>query len=205
MVPFPTGGPSDAVTTQEPSLIQIGQFMVPISGPARARFEDVNTKPAFLIKTEEVCPIAVTKKAEGARCATTDEIPLLVTFGTHPPVAVFEHRNKTYIHQTQNPVLFQKLESHKAQKRAFAKAKKERRELILEARALLKKSTMAEVKGDVHTAQRLRVQANNRRASHATLLPGTSTPTQSAPVPPVEHTEVELLEALEAVSNNLRR
>src|SRR5579859_1645619 len=179
--------------------------MVPISGPAGARFEDVNTKPAFLIETEEVHPMEVAKEAEGLRCANADEIPLLVTFGTHPPVAVFEHRNKTYIHQVQDPVLFQKLESQKVQKRACAKAKKERRELMVQARTLLKRSTMAEVRGDVHTAQRLRVQANNRRASHATLLPGTSTPAQSTSIPPVEHTEVELLEALEAVSNDLHR
>ena len=94
------------MTIQEPSLIQIGQFMVPISGPAGARFEDVNTKPAFLIETEEVRPTMVAKEAEGLRCANADEIPLLVTYGTHPPVAVFKHRNKTYIHQVQDPVLF---------------------------------------------------------------------------------------------------
>src|SRR5579859_2146684 len=197
MVPFLIGGPSDAMTTQEPSLIQIGQFMVPISGPVGARFEEVNTKPAFLIETEEVHPTVVAKEAEGLRCVNADEIPLLVTFGTHPPVAVFEHRDKTYIHQVQDPVLFQKLESQKAQKYACAKAKKERHELMVQARTLLKRSAIAEVRGDMHTAQRLRVQANNRRASHATLPTGTSALAQSTPVPPVEHTEVELLEALE--------
>src|SRR5579859_3606677 len=174
MVSFLTGGPSDAMTTQELRSIQIGQFVVPISGPAGARLEDVNTKPASLIETEEVRPVKVVQEAEGLRCANADEVPLLITFGTHAPVAVFEHRDKTYIHQVQDPVLFQKLESQKVQKCACAKAKKERHELMVQARTLLKRSAMMEVRGDVRTVQRLCVQANNRRASHATLPTGTS-------------------------------
>lgn len=41
---------------------------------------------------------------------------------------------------------------------------KERRELMLEARALLKDSTREDMKGDVEAAQRLRAKAANRRA-----------------------------------------
>lgn len=76
---------------------------------------------------------------------------------------------------------------------------------MLEARALLKKSAVAEMKGDFPAAQRLRTKANNRRATTATLRAPTPTPAVETPTPTVERTEVELLDALEDVSSNLRR
>jgi hypothetical protein len=69
----------------------------------------------------------------------------------------------------------------------------------------LKKSVVAEIKGDVQAAQRLRAKAVNRSTGAATVRVPTSTPVQEVPTPVVERTEVELLEALEAVSSNLRR
>lgn len=77
--------------------------------------------------------------------------------------------------------------------------------MMMEARTLLKKSAVAEIKGDIRGAQQLRVKANNRRATSAALRTSTTTPPQDAPVLAVQHTEVELLEALEAVSSHLRQ
>ena len=76
---------------------------------------------------------------------------------------------------------------------------------MIEARTLLKESVVAEVKGNIQAAQQLRAKAANRRASIATLRFPTPTTVPDVPVPAVEHTEVELLEALEAISSNLRR
>ena len=64
---------------------------------------------------------------------------------------------------------------------------------------------MAELRGDIRGSQQLRVQANNRRASIATSYSPTPTVASFVPKPSVQYTEVELLEALEAVSGNLRR
>ena len=137
--------------------------------------------------------------------ATNTEVPLLIHFGSFPPVAVFEHGNKMYVHQTQDPAQFATARSRKAQKQAAAKTKRERRSLMLEARTLLKKSTAAEMKGDIQVSQKLRVQANNRRTSVEVLQPATLIAAPSVPKPAVQHTEVELLETLEAISGNLRR
>ena len=136
--------------------------------------------------------------------AANIEAPILIHFGLFP-VAIFEHGDKVYSHLTQDPAQFQKVQSKKAQKRASTKAKRERRNLMIEARTLLKESVVAEVKGNIQAAQQLRAKAANRRASIATLRFPTPTTVPDVPVPAVEHTEVELLEALEAISSNLRQ
>jgi hypothetical protein len=118
---------------------------------------------------------------------------------------VFKHGDKVYMHQAQELAQFQVMESKKAQKRAIAKAKRERGELMLEARALLKDSVMAEMKGNTEAAQRLRVQAANRRATASSVRAPTPGVEPEIPSPTTQHTEVELLEALEAVSGDLRR
>jgi hypothetical protein len=92
-----------------------------------------------------------------------EEILTPIQFGSMPLMISFTHGDKVYVHQTQDPAQFQVMESKKAQKRAVAKAKKERRELMLEARALLKNSVKADMNGNMEAAQRLRVQAANRR------------------------------------------
>lgn len=107
--------------------------------------------------------------------------------------------------QAQDVTQFQEAQSKKQRKRASAKAKKERRTLMLEARTLLKESVVAEIKGDIQAAQKLRVKASNRRSSTASLRAPDPAATPKLPTPTVQHTEVELLEALEAVSDNLRR
>jgi hypothetical protein len=143
--------------------------------------------------------------AGGLLDAANTQAPWLIQFGSLPLVAVFQHGNKVYSHHTQDPAQFLKVESKKAQKRASAKTKKERRNLMIEARTLLKESTVAEIKGNVQAAQQLRAKAANRRASIATLHFPASVPAPDGPAPTVQHTEVELLEALEAVSANLCR
>jgi sortase (surface protein transpeptidase) len=117
----------------------------------------------------------------------------------------FKHGDKFYIHQVQDTAQFHIMESKKAQKRAVAKAKRERRELMLEARALLKNSAMTEMKGDTEAAQRLRVQAANRQAAAALVRAPTPGAEPEITKPTAGRTEVELLEALEAVSLDLRR
>jgi hypothetical protein len=72
------------------------------------------------------------------------------------------------------------VQSKKAQRREAAKAKKERRELILEARALLKESTKADMKGDMEAAQRLRAKAANRQAGAASHHAPTTIPHSEA-------------------------
>jgi hypothetical protein len=66
------------------------------------------------------------------------------------------------------------VQSKKAQRRAAAKAKKERRELMLEARALLKESTRAEMRGDVEAAERLCIKQENRCSVTARAYPDTT-------------------------------
>lgn len=107
--------------------------------------------------------------------------------------------------QAQDVTQFQEAQSKKQCKRASAKTKKERRTLMLEARTLLKESVVAEIKGDIQAAQKLRVKASNRRSSTASLRAPDPAATPKLPTPTVQHTEVELLEPLEAVSDNLRR
>ncbi|KAK1665875.1 hypothetical protein QYE76_054034 [Lolium multiflorum] len=130
---------------------------------------------------------------------------MTIHFGTRPPTVFFEVGAKVYMHQAQDPAQFQVVQSKKAQRRAAAKAKKERRELMLEARALLKESTRAEMRGDVEAAERLRIMAINRRTGAASLRAPTPTPPPALPAPTTRRTEVELLEGLEAASYNLRR
>ena len=93
--------------------------------------------------------------------------PVMIQFGSMPPMVVIELGEKVYMHQAQDPAQFQTVQSKKAQRREAAKAKKERRELMLEARALLKESTSADLKGDVEASQCLRTRAANRRARAA--------------------------------------
>jgi len=57
--PLLAGGPFDAATTQESAMIQLGQFLVPISGPMGARLEAADVKPAFPMKVEKVRPSAI--------------------------------------------------------------------------------------------------------------------------------------------------
>jgi hypothetical protein len=131
--------------------------------------------------------------------------PMTVHFGSLPPTTFFEIGTKVYMHQAQDPAQFQVVQSKKAQRRAAAKAKKEHRELMLEARALLKESTRVEIKGDVEAAQRLRVKAANRRTCAASLQAPTSTSTPTPPTLTTRRTEVELIEGLEAAAYILRR
>ena len=121
-------------------------------------------------------------------------------------MVVIELGDKLYMHQAQEPAQFQTVQSRKAQRREAAKFKKERRELMLEARALLKESTRADMKGDLEAAQRLRVKAANKRAGATNLqTSATMTLPLKPPTPTPRRTEVELLEGLEAISDNLRR
>lgn len=129
----------------------------------------------------------------------------MIQFGSLPPMVVFEVGSKMYVHQAQDFAQFQLMQSKKAQRRATAKAKKERRELMLEARALLNESTRAEIRGDVEAAQRLRVKAANRRTGAASLHAPVATSSSAPPTSITRRTEVELLEGLEAASYNLRR
>lgn len=94
--------------------------------------------------------------------AINDSTPAVIQFGSLPPMVIFEHGDKAYMHQAQEPAQFQTVQSKKALEREAAKAKKERRELMLEARALLKESTRADMKGELEAAQRLRAMAANR-------------------------------------------
>jgi hypothetical protein len=74
---------------------------------------------------------------------------------------------------------------------------------MLEARALLKKSVVADIKGDVQVAQQLRMKATNTRTGAATIRAPMTSHVEEVAAPTMERTEVELLEALEAVSSNL--
>ena len=73
----------------------------------------------------------------------------MIQFGSMPPMVVIKLGEKVYMHQAQDPAQFQTVQSKKVLRREAAKVKKERRELMLEARALLKESTSADLKGDV--------------------------------------------------------
>ena len=107
----------------------------------------------------------------------------MIQFGSMPPMVVIELGEKVYMHQAQDPAQFQTVQSKQALRREAAKVKKERRELMVEARALLKESTRADMKGDVEAAQRLRTKAANRWASVASLNTPTTT-THSMPLKP---------------------
>jgi hypothetical protein len=131
--------------------------------------------------------------------------PMKVHFGLLPPTTFFEIGAKGYMHQAQDPAQFQVVQSKKARRRAATKAKKERRELMLEARALLKETTRAEIKGDEEAAQRLRVKAANRRTGVASLRVPTPTSTPTPPTPTTRRIKVELIKGLEAASYILRR
>jgi hypothetical protein len=76
---------------------------------------------------------------------------------------------------------------------------------MLEARALLKKSVVPDIKGDVQVAQQLRMKETNTRTGAATFRTPMTPHVEEVAAPTVERTEVELLEALEALSSNLRR
>ena len=117
----------------------------------------------------------------------------------------FKHDTKVYVHEAQEPSQLQAMESKKAQKRAVAKAKKARRELMLEARALLKDSVIAEMKGNIEVAQKLRVQAASRRVGASSVCAPMPSAEPKLPTTTTRRTEVELLEALEAVSFEFRR
>jgi hypothetical protein len=110
-------------------------------------------------------------------------------------MVVITHDAKTYMHQAQEPAQFQTVQSKKAQRRASATAQKERRELMLEARALLKESTRAGINGSAEASQRLQAKAASKKAGAASLRAPTTT----------WRTEVELLKGLEDASQNLRR
>ena len=61
----------------------------------------------------------------------------MVHFKSLPPMVVVEHE-KVYVHQAQDLVEFQNVQSKKAQRREATNATKERHKLMFEARALLK-------------------------------------------------------------------
>ncbi|KAK1611872.1 hypothetical protein QYE76_035545 [Lolium multiflorum] len=112
-----------------------------------------------------------------------------------PPMVVITHDAKTYMHQAQEPAQFQTMQSKKAQRRPSATAQKERRELMLEARALLKESTRASINGSTEASQRLQAKAASKKAGVASLrAPKT-----------IWRNELELLKGLEDASQNLRR
>ena len=103
-----------------------------------------------------------------------------------------EQGGRVYMHQAQDLAHFQTVQLKKALRREAAKAKKERRELMLEARALLKESTRANMKEDVEATQRLHTRAANRRASAAFLHASTMTSHSEPPTPTPWCTEVKL-------------
>ena len=72
------------------------------------------------------------------------------------------------------------MQSKKVQRREAANATKERHKLMFEARALLKESTRAYMKGDVEAAQSLRTTAANKRACAASLHTSVGLHTRSA-------------------------
>ena len=76
---------------------------------------------------------------------------------------------------------------------------------MLEARALLKESTRADMKGDMEASQRLRAKAANRRARAASHHAPTPFPHMKPSRPAPRRTEVELLEGLEAIAQNLHK
>ena len=129
----------------------------------------------------------------------------MIQFGSMPLMVVIEIREKHYMHQAQGTVQFQTMQSKKAQRREAAKAKKERRELMLEARALLKESTRADMKGDVEASQHFCTKAANREASATSLHAPTTNTHSETPTPAVRLTEVDLLEDLEAACRDLRK
>jgi hypothetical protein len=131
----------------------------------------------------------------GLSRANTSE-PWVIHFGSKlPPMVVITHDAKTYMHQAQEPAQFQTVQSKKAQRRASVTAQKERRELMLEARALLKESTMADIKGDAEAFQCPHAKTISKMAGAASLC---------APTPTLQN-EVELLKGLEDASQDLRR
>jgi hypothetical protein len=133
--------------------------------------------------------------AGGLSRANTSE-PWVIHFGSKlPPMVVITHDAKMYMHQAQEPTQFQTARSKKAQRQASTMAQKERRELMLETRALLKESTMASIKGKAEAFQRLHAKTISKRAGAAS--PCALTPTL--------RTKVELLKVLEDASRDLRR
>ena len=96
-------------------------------------------------------------------------------------MVVIELGKKVYMHQAQDSTRFQTVQSKKALRREAAKVKKEHRELMLEARALLKESTRADLKGDVEASQRLHTRAANRGASAASTMITHSEPSKPTP------------------------
>jgi hypothetical protein len=183
-------------------MIQFGTN-APVPIPVQVGGLATNTEVLPAVQPRQLPAATTLPPAGGASVAINTQAPLLLNFGQFL-VAIFEHGNKTYVHSTQDPTQFQKLQAKKAQKRAAAKAKCERRSLMLEARALLKKSVVADIKGDVQVAQRLRMKATNTRTGAATIRAPVTPHVEEVAAPTVERTKVELLEALEAVSSNLR-
>jgi hypothetical protein len=184
-------------------MIQFGTN-APVPIPVQVGGLATNTQVPLAVQLGRLPAATALPPAGGASVAINTQAPLLLNFGQFP-VDIFEHGNKTYVHSTQDPTQFQKLQAKKAQKRATARAKRERHSLMLEARALLKKSMVADIKGDVQVAQRLRMKATNTRMGAATICAPMTLHVEEVAAPTVERTEVELLEALEAVSSNLRR
>ena len=70
----------------------------------------------------------------------------MIQFGSMPPMVVIELGEKVYMHQAQDSAQFETVQSKKALRREASKVKKESRKLMLEARALLKESTRADLK-----------------------------------------------------------
>jgi hypothetical protein len=89
--------------------------------------------------------------------------------------------------------------------RAFAKEKKARHELMLKARAMLKKSTMADIKGDAGASQCLRTKAANMRHGAVSLHAPTTMSYSELPSSMTRRTEGEVLEGLEIASKDLLR
>jgi len=85
-------------------------------------------------------------------------------FGTQAPVAVCKHEDKVYVRQTKQE-LAQASESKKTQKRSFAEANSERRDLLVEATTLLEKpDTHIKITGPKLLAA-LRASCENMRQS----------------------------------------
>ena len=85
-------------------------------------------------------------------------------FGTQAPVAVCKHEDKVYVRQTKQE-LAQASESKKPQKRSFAEANSERRDLLVEATTLLEKpDTHIKITGPKLLAA-LRASCENMRQS----------------------------------------
>ena len=129
--PLLAGGPFVAVKTHMCSLIQFGN-LPPVEIPK----QDGGAVHTKLIQFGDLPPVEIPTEVGRAAVAKAEVLPTpativnqdgaawvaiktkeqaLIQFGLFPPVVVFEYRDKTYMHLTQDPVQFQSIQRKKAQ------------------------------------------------------------------------------------------